>query len=614
MAGKKIIKILKGLGRSRRDVYREVSPEVRDYLIKNDIAVDATKKQVPVIDLQKVGPTGTRKVNTLSNTAARRMVKNIQADKPPISAKLLTTPKTTEGIRKKLDDLENRRSSSDITYNEFMKNEEEIIRLRKKLEIITDVPPQPTTAEQFTIKSRENFEKDKANEVIRLQKQRDNIGKKLSKLAQGDNTVAFNKGVAELKLINEKLNRVVNTTSKSRLDAEKQIPLADRKEMEKLEKGSLIDVGKRGSTLVAKRKIWPRTETELVEDFKNETIIGPRVYLKELDNEGQNFARQINKQLKILRKDYVESKKAGVNTDAIIAEGKRLNKQLQDLRYETGMGVVSGKGRAIVDEEPIRYDLSLNPYVDVDSLNFIEDLSYKGTGRSVTDTGKLVPELKSDTQTGFSRTPLSPLVGTRPRELSKDTRKIASIVEKANEQFKVSSIKDKKRVAKLVEDYLNKGGSITKLEDGVARAASTGPEPSLVELQALLGVDVPRKGAGIGKTGQGVGKISMYPHHIRGQGKRKGKIPTSSDDIDIDTFKEEMNLDVTSLPRVLSKEEIKKVSETEARRLKKLNEERFGKNFKIKKKGGRIKKQKRNITAPRKRVALRGQGAALRGF
>ena len=423
MAGKKIIKIFKGLGRSRRDVYREVSPEVRDYLIQKDLAVDAIKKDVPVIDLQKKGPTGTRKVNTLSNTAARRMVKNIQADEPPISAKLLTTPKTTS--------------------------------------------PQPTTAEQFTIKSRESFEKDKANEILRLQKQRDNIGKKLSKLGQGNNTVAFNKGVAELKLINEKLNRVVNATSKSRLDAEKQTPLADRKEMEEPERGSVIDVG---ST--------------------------------RLDSTG----------------------------------------------------------------------------------------SY----------GK--PELRTDTEKGFSRTVLSPLVGKKPRELSKDTRKIATIVETANKQFKVSSIKDKQRLAKLVEDYLNKGGSITKLEDGVARAASTGPDPSLAQLQALLGVDAPTKGALVGKVGQGQGKISLNPDRIPTTGRMDNLL----------------EIDELMLNKPMIKETKKSSSKKTTRPYKpKKPEVRAGKPRKIngktvettqyRKKGGQIKRQKR-------RVSLRGHGVALRGY
>tara|TARA_R110001592_G_scaffold47930_1_gene151457 strand:+ start:532 stop:1806 length:1275 start_codon:yes stop_codon:yes gene_type:complete len=424
MAGKKIIKIFKGLGRSRRDVYREVSPEVRDYLIQKDLAVDAIKKDVPVIDLQKKGPTGTRKVNTLSNTAARRMVKNIQADEPPISAKLLTTPKTTS--------------------------------------------PQPTTAEQFTIKSRESFEKDKANEILRLQKQRDNIGKKLSKLGQGNNTVAFNKGVAELKLINEKLNRVVNATSKSRLDAEKQTPLADRKEMEEPERGSVINVG------------------------------------------------------------------------------------------STRDAVTTG--------------------------------SY----------GK--PELRTDTEKGFSRTVLSPLVGKKPRELSKDTRKIATIVETANKQFKVSSIKDKQRLAKLVEDYLNKGGSITKLEDGVARAASTGPDPSLAQLQALLGVDAPTKGALVGKVGQGQGKISLNPDRIPTTGRMDNLL----------------EIDELMLNKPMIKETKKSSSKKTTRPYKpKKPEVRAGKPRKIngktvettqyRKKGGQIKRQKR-------RVSLRGHGVALRGY
>jgi len=427
MAGKKIIKIFKGLGRSRRDVYREVSPEVRDYLIQKDLAVDAIKKDVPVIDLQKKGPTGTRKVNTLSNTAARRMVKNIQADEPPISAKLLTTPKTTS--------------------------------------------PQPTTAEQFTIKSRESFEKDKANEILRLQKQRDNIGKKLSKLGQGDNTVAFNKGVAELKLINEKLNRVVNATSKSRLDAEKQTPLADRKEMEEPERGSVIDVGS--------------------------------------------------------------------TRDAVI------------------------------------------------------------TG---THYGK--PELKTDTEKGFSRTVLSPLVGKKPRELSKDTRKIATIVETANKQFKVSSIKDKQRLAKLVEDYLNKGGSITKLEDGVARAASTGPDPSLAQLQALLGVDAPTKGTLVGKVGQGQGKISLDPDRIPTTGRMDNLLEIDelmlNKPVITETKKPSFKKQLTTQQRNKIKQEKEKAKKLELkRRDQRLSTKR--------KKGGQIKRQKR-------RVSLRGHGVALRGY
>ena len=424
MAGKKIIKIFKGLGRSRRDVYREVSPEVRDYLIQKDLAVDAIKKDVPVIDLQKKGPTGTRKVNTLSNTAARRMVKNIQADEPPISAKLLTTPKTTS--------------------------------------------PQPTTAEQFTIKSRESFEKDKANEILRLQKQRDNIGKKLSKLGQGNNTVAFNKGVAELKLINEKLNRVVNATSKSRLDAEKQTPLADRKEMEEPERGSVINVG------------------------------------------------------------------------------------------STRDAVTTG--------------------------------SY----------GK--PELRTDTEKGFSRTVLSPLVGKKPRELSKDTRKIATIVETANKQFKVSSIKDKQRLAKLVEDYLNKGGSITKLEDGVARAASTGPDPSLAQLQALLGVDAPTKGALVGKVGQGQGKISLNPDRIPTTGRMDNLLEIDELMLNKPMIKETKKLSSKKTTRPYKP----KKPEVRAGKPRKINGKTV-ETTQYRKKGGQIKRQKR-------RVSLRGHGVALRGY
>jgi len=317
--------------------------------------------------------------------------------------------------------------------------------------------------------------------------------------------------------------------------------------------------------------------------------------LAKADKQGQikiynNEIKRLNRQLEILRRQHkvaTGKEKPRPGEKPFRAEGtKRRDRTLETSALNPNIRATTRKD--IINDIVARGKTLKSKLEHLQKTGIQSEAPIKKTKGPLADTKAMETTEKGAKQVepelGLSRTVVSPGVGTKVRAMGKDERrKVSEIVTQAMKQFNFKGPKVREQLNKDIKAFLDKGGKITKVKSNIARGRSVPGESSLKELQQLSGADAPIGSAGVGKVGQGRGKITMDP-----EGPSRWKTsPIERPDV--------------------------------KRKSPRLSDEPTDKDLYGFKKGGRLSKVKTKKAVKTRKVAktrkvVRGTGAAKRGF